>query len=246
MFKISLIVTLLAASYALDNWAVLVAGSDGYWNYRHQSDVCHAYHILRKNGIPADHIIMIAKDDIAFNNMNPIQGKIFNKPNGKDVYEGCHIDYKGEDTTPEIFYAVLSGDSAATGGRPVLKSTKDSNVFVYYSDHGNTGLIAMPTGGEVYADKLNSVLEDMHARGMYNELVFYLEACFSGSMFENILSKDINIYATTAANTRESSYAAYCGSDAVAEGQDIGTCLADEYSINWMEDSDEAPRSRTV
>lgn len=32
----------------MDNhWAVLVAGSKGYFNYRHHADVCHAYHLLR-------------------------------------------------------------------------------------------------------------------------------------------------------------------------------------------------------
>ena len=34
-----------------DHWAVIVAGSDGYWNYRHQADVCHAAKTLKKNGI---------------------------------------------------------------------------------------------------------------------------------------------------------------------------------------------------
>ncbi|VVA38348.1 PREDICTED: vacuolar-processing enzyme, partial [Prunus dulcis] len=29
-------------------WAVLVAGSSGYGNYRHQADVCHAYQLLKK------------------------------------------------------------------------------------------------------------------------------------------------------------------------------------------------------
>jgi hypothetical protein len=27
------------------HWAVLIAGSASYGNYRHQSDVCHAYHV---------------------------------------------------------------------------------------------------------------------------------------------------------------------------------------------------------
>eukprot|EP00967_Tisochrysis_lutea_P085639 scaffold120320_cov33-Tisochrysis_lutea.AAC.4 len=31
---------------AVSHWAVLVAGSSGYGNYRHQSDVCHAYQIM--------------------------------------------------------------------------------------------------------------------------------------------------------------------------------------------------------
>ena len=28
-----------------DTWAVLIAGSDGYFNYRHQADVCHAFQV---------------------------------------------------------------------------------------------------------------------------------------------------------------------------------------------------------
>ena len=49
------------------NWAVLVAGSNGWYNYRHQSDVCHAYQILHKNGIPDSNIIVMMYDDIAKN-----------------------------------------------------------------------------------------------------------------------------------------------------------------------------------
>jgi legumain len=37
-----------------DHWAVLVAGSKTWGNYRHQSDVAHAYKVMRNNGIPAD------------------------------------------------------------------------------------------------------------------------------------------------------------------------------------------------
>ena len=40
------------------NWAVLVAGSNGYGNYRHQSDVYDAYQILHMNGIPDSNIIV--------------------------------------------------------------------------------------------------------------------------------------------------------------------------------------------
>ncbi|KAG8296254.1 hypothetical protein J6590_060924 [Homalodisca vitripennis] len=32
-------------------WAVLVAGSNTYDNYRHQVDDCHAYQILHRNGV---------------------------------------------------------------------------------------------------------------------------------------------------------------------------------------------------
>lgn len=48
-------------------------------------------------------------DDIASNKDNPYPGKIFNRPNGSDVYAGVKIDYRGKDVTPENFLAVLQG-----------------------------------------------------------------------------------------------------------------------------------------
>ncbi len=68
---------LLAVSQAFDNWAVLVAGSQGIWNYRHQSDVCAAYHLLVRNGIPRDHIIVMAVDDVAWEEDNLFPGELF-------------------------------------------------------------------------------------------------------------------------------------------------------------------------
>jgi hypothetical protein len=40
----------LAASASAAHFAVLVAGSSGYSNYRHHADVCHAQRILVRNG----------------------------------------------------------------------------------------------------------------------------------------------------------------------------------------------------
>ena len=80
------------------NWAVLTAGSNNFYNYRHQSDVFHAYQVLIKRGFLPNNIIVLAYDDIARNPSNPYYGKIFNKPTykeaGVDVYEGVPIDYK--------------------------------------------------------------------------------------------------------------------------------------------------------
>ena len=63
-----------------DHWAVLVAGSNTYGNYRHQSDVCHAYQVAKAAGMPESNIIVLAYDDIAHNPENPYPGKMFNKP----------------------------------------------------------------------------------------------------------------------------------------------------------------------
>ncbi|GFP80184.1 vacuolar-processing enzyme gamma-isozyme [Phtheirospermum japonicum] len=195
-------------------WAVLVAGSDGYYNYRHQADVCHAYQLLRKGGLKDENIIIFMSDDIADNPENPRPGVIINSPRGEDVYKGVPKDYVGNDVTAQNFYAVLLGNkTAVTGG---------SGKVV---DSG------MPVGEFITANDLNNVLKKKHASGTYKSLVFYLEACDSGSMFEGLLPEGLNIYATTAANATEDSWATYCD----LEGYD-GVCLGDTYSISWLED----------
>jgi len=98
---------------------------------------------------------------------------------------------------------------AGVGSGKVLRSDANSKVFINFADHGATGLIAFPSD-VLYADDLNDALSYMYANQMYSQLVFYLEACESGSMFSGLLPSNINIYATTAANAIESSYAAYC------------------------------------
>jgi len=234
------------------HWAVLVAGSNGWWNYRHQSDTCHAYNILIKNGMPAERIITLAYDDIANDYSNPFKGQVFNKPDptgkGFDVYKNCKIDYTAEDVTPDTFLNVLKGDAKANQGKGngrVLASTANDKVFVYFTDHGATGLIAFPSG-ELYADDLINTLKYMHDNQKYKRLVFYLEACESGSMFSNILPTDWEIYATTAANPSESSWATYCSPNDKVNGKSIGSCLGDEYSVNWMEDTEGAESGKKL
>uniref|UniRef100_A0A1I8GLU7 Hemoglobinase n=2 Tax=Macrostomum lignano TaxID=282301 RepID=A0A1I8GLU7_9PLAT len=211
---------------AAKHWVVLVAGSNTWSNYRHQADVCHAYQIVKKHGVPENQIITMMYDDIAHNVENPTKGIVINKPGGSDVYGGVKIDYKGKKVTPENFLNVLQGK----GSGKVLKSGPDDIVFINFVDHGAPGLIAFPHG-VLKAKPLIDALQYMHQNKMYKKLVFYLEACESGSMFEKLLPPGISIYATTAANPDESSYACYY--DKKRE-----TYLGDVYSVNWMEDTD--------
>jgi legumain len=233
---------LLTLSYCA-NWAVLVAGSDGFYNYRHQADVFHAYQSLIKKGMNPDNIIVLAYDDIAKDSTNPFPGKVFNKPTyanpGVDVYAGVKIDYKGGSVTPQVFMDVLTGNKAGVTGKGtgrVLESTSADNVFIFFSDHGATGLIAFPTQ-YLYANDLITTLNKM--RGRYSKLVFYLETCESGSMFVN-LPKNTNIYALSAAGTSESSWATYCSPDDVIQNKHLGTCLGDLFSVSFIEDIDSA------
>ncbi|EAR87482.1 peptidase C13 family protein (macronuclear) [Tetrahymena thermophila SB210] len=235
------LVTLFAGVMA-DNYAVLVAGSNGYGNYRHQSDVCHAYHTLLAKGYSANNIIVFSYNDVANNKQNPFKGTLFNKPTyknpGVDVNQGCVIDYEGKDVTPANYLAVLKGlkDQVKGGNKRVLESGPDDHVFLSFFDHGAPGLIAFPSQ-YLYAKDLQDAFVYMYNNNKYARLVYYLEACESGSMFQN-LPANINIYALSAASPDESSWAAYCGSDAVVNNKNIGSCLGDLFSVNWLEDTD--------
>ncbi|GER32544.1 vacuolar-processing enzyme, partial [Striga asiatica] len=221
-------------------WAVLLAGSTGYWNYRHQADVCHAYQILKRGGLKDENIVVFMYDDIANNEENPRPGIIINSPDGEDVYKGVPKDYVGDNATVNNFLAVLLGNkSAVTGGSgKVVDSGPNDHIFVYYSDHGGPGVLGMPTNPYLYADDLINVLKKKHASGTYKSLAFYLEACESGSIFEGLLPEGLNIYATTAANAEESSWGTYCPGDIPSPPPEYETCLGDLYSVSWMEDSD--------
>ena len=74
-----------AAADASNHWAVIMAGSNTYSNYRHQADSHHAVKIMLENGIPRDQIIHLAYNDIANNYRNPFKGQLFNKPIYADV-----------------------------------------------------------------------------------------------------------------------------------------------------------------
>uniref|UniRef100_A0A8C5GKT0 Legumain n=1 Tax=Gouania willdenowi TaxID=441366 RepID=A0A8C5GKT0_GOUWI len=213
------------------HWVLIVAGSNGWYNYRHQADACHAYQIVHRNGIPDEQIVVMMYDDLANNKMNPTPGIVINRPNGTDVYKGVPKDYTGEDVTPDNFLAVLKGDAAAVkgGSGKVLQSGPNDHVFVYFTDHGAPGILAFPSD-DLNVKDLQDAIKYMHSNKKYKEMVFYIEACESGSMMSDLPS-DVDVYATTAANAHESSYACYYD-----EKRD--TYLGDWYSVNWMEDSD--------
>jgi len=77
-------------------------------------------------------------------------------------------------------------------------------------------------------------------------MVVYIESCESGSMFNNLLAKNINVYATSASSPTESSWGCYCPPQDMINGKRIGSCLGDLYSVNWMEDIDKFGTGRTL
>ncbi|GAB4854369.1 hypothetical protein Ancab_022955 [Ancistrocladus abbreviatus] len=225
-------------------WAVLVAGSNDYVNYRHQADVCHAYQILKKGGLKDENIIVFMYDDIASNEENPRPGVIINNPRGGNVYQGVPKDYTGDNVTTSNLLAVILGNKRGLkgGSGKVVNSGPNDHIFIYYTDHGGPGVLSMPNGDDLYAKDFIEALKKKHASGTYKSMVIYVEACEAGSIFDGLLPKGLNIYVTTASNPSESSYATYCPGTDPTVPSEYNTCLGDLYSVSWMEDSDRKNR----
>ena len=118
-----------------DNYAVLVAASEGWYNYRHQADVLGFYQYLKGKGYDDDHIILIMADDIANNELNPLQGVVRREIGGRNLYENVKIDYKLGNLTLEDLKQILTGEPSEK--YPVtLGSSENDNVLFFWSGHG--------------------------------------------------------------------------------------------------------------
>ncbi|XP_073222055.1 vacuolar-processing enzyme-like [Cicer arietinum] len=226
-------------------WAFLVAGSNGIENYRHQADVCHAYQVLKSGGLKDENIIVMMFDDIANHNKNPRPGVIINSPNGPNVYQGVPKDYTGHNVNPTNFFAVLNGDTSYTigGTGKVLNTTSNDSIFIYMVSHGTIHALDMINEGYIWGVDLVIALKKKHDALSYKKMVIYIESCFSGSIFDDILPDNIGIYATTASNGEENSFAIYCPETPFPPPAGFTFCLGDTYSISWMEDSETSNRS---
>jgi len=132
-------------------------------------------------------------------------------------------------------------NSGFGSGRAITSGPEDV-VFVYYADHGGPGILGLPedqqgSNAYIHASDIVQALQSKYDNKGFSQLVFYLEACESGSIFDGLLPSNINVYATTASNPTESSWGWYCDDSTGGDGG-RGSCLGDLYSIAFMENMD--------
>lgn len=190
---------------ALDQkWALLVAASDGWTNYRHQADVLQMYQILRREGYDDDHIVLIMEDDIAYNASNPQQGIVQVRVNGENLYQNVTIDYHTSQLAPSDIKHILCGEQSEK--LPVvLHADKDDNVLIFWSGHGEPGQMMWLEDENGFTTQLaKETFEAMHQGEKYRKVLCLTEACYSGSVMS--ATEDIpGILAITAANPYETS-----------------------------------------
>lgn len=188
-----------------DKWALLVASSKDWKNYRHQADILSVYQMIRERGYPDDHIILIMEDDLAQNPKNPFKGEVKTDLAESNLYQNFDIDYKMSDLTPTDIMNILSGKKNSRTPI-VIESTDKDNILIFWSGHGTQAELCW--GDEfmgVRKDMIGNTLRQMAKEKKYRKMLFLIEACYSGSIV-----KDIQIPGAlfiTAANDKETSKA---------------------------------------
>lgn len=174
-----------------DAWALIASLSNGWQNYRHQADALRQYSILRKSGMPDDHIVLLLADDLAASAENRLPGSVRNEIGGADLRSGATVDY-GLTLSASELMDVLTGTETARTPR-VLKTTAGSDLYIYLVGHG--GPDGMPIGAEseeagvdssnntalLTPALLRKTLCALRSNNKLRRGLVVIESCFSGA-----------------------------------------------------------------
>jgi glycosylphosphatidylinositol transamidase (GPIT) subunit GPI8 len=94
-----------------NNWAVLVATSKFWFNYRHNANILSIYHTMKSLGVPDSQILVMLGDEMACNPRNSVPATIFNSRNREiNLYsDDIQVDFRGADVSIDSFLRILTG-----------------------------------------------------------------------------------------------------------------------------------------
>ncbi len=222
-----------------DRYALLIQGSSGWANYRHQADVLNVYQMLRRQGWDDDHIILIISNDIAGNDNNIFQGQVSVSTYGDNLYRNALVDYSTDSLSVADIQDIMLGRSSAHLPT-VLNTTDQTNVLVFWSGHGCLAA-THKVNGFVWRDKediftedaFRSTLEQMCDQQRYRKMLFLLEPCYSRNMASQ--TRQIpGILAIASANSTESSFADF-------HSAELRIWMSDRFSNNLVATLSEKP-----
>uniref|UniRef100_A0A383VMD2 GPI-anchor transamidase n=1 Tax=Tetradesmus obliquus TaxID=3088 RepID=A0A383VMD2_TETOB len=211
------------------NWAVLVATSKYWYNYRHIANALSFYRTVKRLGIPDSNIILMLAEDVACNPRNAYPGQVFNDESHRlNVYgSNVEVDYRGSEVTVENFIRVLTGRHDPAMPRPKrMLSDKGSNVLIYISGHGGNEFMKFQDVEELMAQDVADAIQQMHEKGRYRELLLVAETCQAATLYSKITSP--NVLAMASSLKGESSYS-------YLTDMDVGLSLIDRFTWSTLD-----------
>lgn len=215
-----------------DKYALIIATSSGWSNYRHQADAMSIYQLLKKNGYTDDHIVLICQDDIAYNAKNIYPGVMKVAPDGENVYSHEGIDYHLSDLNFNDLCAILSGQKSDRLPE-VIESTENDNILIFWSGHGGVGGTLFWDNAYVTPEKFKAQLEKMSEEKRFRKMMVILETCYSGAVGKMCEGIPGALF-FTATNPSETSKAAQ-------KDIALGTWLSNGFTLGFREAINENP-----
>lgn len=162
-----------------DHYALIVATSTGWNNYRHQADALAMYQMLKGFGYTDDKIILIMEDDVANYPSNPYPGEVRVLPGGPDLREGAVIDYYLSSLAPEDLLGIFSGEPSEKTP-VVIEGGIGTNVLVFWSGHGVRNDELKWGEDTITSDMIEVAL--VRSSTNFRKLFFVMDTCYSGSI----------------------------------------------------------------
>lgn len=215
-----------------EKYALIIATSSGWSNYRHQADAMSIYQLLKRYGYTDDHIILICQDDIANNDKNIYPGIMKVSPDGENVYSHEGIDYCLSDLTFDDLCSILSGEKSSRLPK-VIESTENDNILIFWSGHGGIGGTLYWDNGFVRPESFKAQLEKMSEDKRFRKMMVVLETCYSGAVGKLCEGIHGTLF-ITAANPSETSKAAQ-------KDIALGTWLSNGFTLGFREAITENP-----
>ncbi|XP_056598377.1 legumain-like [Triplophysa dalaica] len=206
-------------------WVLLVAGSKGWENYKHQANVCCHYQLIKRHRIPDEQIMTMMYDDITDNQKNPQKGTILSVlEQPKNVYEGVLKDYTGKDVTPENFLNALQGKFT---GKKVINSCEDDNIYIYMTGLGTDTTFEFPEES-LHASEFIAAIQNMTDKNKFSKIIIFVDSSYSANLFKNQLTDNEKVFVLTS-----------CSEDTEITPTDYNkerdVFISDKFSSTWFQ-----------
>ena len=195
-------------------YQMLVAGSTGWSNYRHQADVMALSTLFHTDS--SNTVITMIPDDVVNHYSNPYPNSLFNTLNTSPSYNVYHPEFiTSRNITLEEMKHQLSKYSFSP----------NDIITLYYNNHGAPGYLCTPNGmfDGFFADDIESYLKELSSTGA--KILFIIESCYSGSVAKYISLP--NVLTISASNSIQSSYAA-------KYSEELGTFTTNLFTLNLI------------
>lgn len=237
-----------------DQYAVLVQGSSGFANYRHQADVLNMYQLLRRSGYDDNHIILVIDKALANDTENKEKGVIRSIIDGPDLlggttdgYPAAIVDYDNATLTAADISSILTGQMSERLHTVIPPTTADGtagslNILFYWSGHGRN----LSDGGSNEFKWHNeppgsgfttTMMQQTAATIMQHQcrkLLVIAEPCYS-----EVVIRGVNgikgVLALSGASATEQSFATHWNGDLGKKGSWMSDCFSTNL-IDYLSD----------